>query len=171
MWKLGSFARTCNPSKWEADIWGWLEVRRSAMIHFNERQRPHWACRQYGHTGGTRGWLGVERWQLCLRDTSRSANCHRRAAVGHWISLCVKCSRMVDSAKMANLSLSRPILSDHLSIKSPTGHPKGHPWCKSQIMMIPIKFGNINSTSLESRSWLWNFFFFFLQQGTAVHPI
>ena len=86
---------------WEADIWGWLEVRRSAMIHFNERQRPHWACWQYGHTGGTRGWLGVERWQLCLRDTSRSANCHRRAAVGHWISLCVKCSRMVDSAKMA----------------------------------------------------------------------
>ena len=53
--KLGLFARTCNPSKWEADIWGWLEVRRSAMIHFNDRQRPHWACRQYGHTGGTRG--------------------------------------------------------------------------------------------------------------------
>ena len=95
--KLGPFARTCNPSKWEADIWGWLEVRRSAMLHFNERQRPHWACRQYGHTGGTRGWLGVERWQLCLRDTSRSANCHRRAAVGHWISLYVKCCRMVDS--------------------------------------------------------------------------
>ena len=95
--KLGPFARTCNPSKWEADIWGWLEVRRSAMLHFNERQRPHWACRQYGHTGGTRRWLGVERWQLCLRDTSRSANCHRRAAVGHWISLYVKCCRMVDS--------------------------------------------------------------------------
>ena len=37
----------------------------------------------------------------CLRDTSRSAKCHRRAAVGHWISLCVKCSGMVDSAKMA----------------------------------------------------------------------
>ena len=95
--ELGPFARTCNPSKWEADIWGWLEVRRSAMLHFNERQRPHWACRQYGHTGGTRGWLGVERWQLCLQDTSRSANCHRRAAVGHWISLYVKCCRMVDS--------------------------------------------------------------------------
>ena len=95
--ELGPFAQTCNPSKWEADIWGWLEVRRSAMLHFNERQRPHWACRQYGHTGGTRGWLGVERWQLCLRDTSRSANCHRRAAVGHWISLYVKCCRMVDS--------------------------------------------------------------------------
>ena len=28
---------------------------------------------------GTQGWLGVERWQLC----------HRRAAVGHWVSLCV----------------------------------------------------------------------------------
>ena len=99
----GVCCRPCNPSKWEADIWGWPEVRRSAMIHFNKHQRPHWACRQYGHTGGTRGWLGVERWQLCLRDTSRSANCHRRAAVGHWISLCVKCSGMVDSAKMAIL--------------------------------------------------------------------
>ena len=40
----------CNPSKWKVDIWGWLEVRRSAMLHFNKRQRPHWACRQYGHT-------------------------------------------------------------------------------------------------------------------------
>ena len=24
----------CNPSKWEADIWGWLEVRRSAILHY-----------------------------------------------------------------------------------------------------------------------------------------
>ncbi len=59
------------------------------MLHYTVNQRPHWACRQYGHSGGTRGWLGVERWQLCLRDTSRSAKCHRRAAVGHWVSLCV----------------------------------------------------------------------------------
>ena len=55
MTELGPFARTCNPSKWEADIWGWLEVRRSAMLHFNKRQRPHWACRQYSHDGGTQG--------------------------------------------------------------------------------------------------------------------
>ena len=94
--QLGPFGWTCNPSKWEADIWEWLEVRRSAMLYFDERQRRHWACWQFGHTGGTRGWLGVERWQLCLRDTSRSVNCHRRAAVGHWISLYVKCCRMVD---------------------------------------------------------------------------
>jgi hypothetical protein len=67
------------------------------MLHYTVNQRPHWACRQYGHSGGTRGWLGVERWQLCLQDTSRSAKCHRRAAVGHWVSLCVKCGRMVDS--------------------------------------------------------------------------
>ena len=113
--ELGSFARTCNPSKWEADIWGWLEVRRSAMIHFNEHQRPHWACRQYGHTGGTRGWLGVERWQLCLRDTSRSANCHRRAAVGHWISLYVKCCRMVDSVPIWHtISILWPIQSERV---------------------------------------------------------
>ena len=84
--KLGPFARTCNPSKWEADIWGWLEVRRSAMFHYTVNQRPHWACWQYGHSGGTRGWLGVERCQLCMQDTSRSTKWHRRAAVGHWIS-------------------------------------------------------------------------------------
>ena len=74
-----------------------LRLIGSAILHYTVNQRPHWACRQYGHTGGTQGWLGVERWQLCLRDTSRSANCHRRAAVGHWISLYVKCCRMVDS--------------------------------------------------------------------------
>ena len=88
----------CNPSKWEADIWGWLEVKRSAMLHFNERQPPHWACWEYCHTGGTRRWLGAEWWQLCLRDTSRSAKCHRQAAVGQWISLCVKCCRMATEA-------------------------------------------------------------------------
>jgi hypothetical protein len=31
------------------------------------------------------------------RDTSHSAKCHRQAAMGHWISLCVKCCRMVNS--------------------------------------------------------------------------
>ena len=40
---------------------------------------------------------GVERWQFCLQETSRSANCHRRAAVGHCFIVCVKCCRMVDS--------------------------------------------------------------------------
>ena len=29
---------------------------------------------------------------------------------------------------------------------------------QSQIMMIPIKLGNINRTSLESRSWLWKIY-------------
>ena len=28
-------------------------------------------------------------------------------------------------------------------------------------MMIPIKFGDINSTSLESRSWLWKIYLLF----------
>ena len=77
------------------------------MLHFNERQRPHWACWQYGQTRETRGWLGVERWQLCLWDTSRSTKCHRWAAVGHWISLCVKCCRMVDSIPIPSLSCSQ----------------------------------------------------------------
>ena len=43
------------------------------MLHYTVNQRPHWACPQYGHSGGTWGWLGVERCQLCLQDTSRSA--------------------------------------------------------------------------------------------------
>ena len=46
---------------------------------------------------GTRVWLGVERFQLCLQDTSCSAKQHRRAAVGNWVSVCVKCCRMVNS--------------------------------------------------------------------------
>ena len=35
------------------------------------------------------GWLGVERCQLCLQDTSHSAKWHPQAAVGHWVSLCL----------------------------------------------------------------------------------
>jgi hypothetical protein len=67
------------------------------MLHYTVNQRPHWACQQYGHSEGTRGRLGLEICQLCLQDTSRSAKQHRQAAVGHWVSLCVKCCRMVDS--------------------------------------------------------------------------
>ena len=64
-------------------------LRSGGMFHYTVNQHPHWACRQYGHSGGTRRWLGVERCQLFLHDTSHSAKCHRRAAVGHWISFCV----------------------------------------------------------------------------------
>jgi hypothetical protein len=56
------------------------------MIHYIVNQPPHWACRQYGHPGGTRGWLGV------------------------------KCCRIVNSVPRWRLSLSWPIQSDHLSI-------------------------------------------------------
>ena len=82
----------CNPSKWEADM------RSGGLLCFtiqwtSVRTELADSMVNLGEPGG----LGVERWQLCLQDTSRSANCHRRAAVGHWISLCVKCCRMVDS--------------------------------------------------------------------------
>ena len=100
-------AGTCNPSKLKADIWGWLEVRRSAMLHYKVNHRPHWASQQYGHSGGTWGWLGVERCQLCLQDTSWSAKWHLRAAVGHWVSFWVRCCRMVGTGqctKMATIS-------------------------------------------------------------------
>ena len=67
------------------------------MLHYTVNQRPHWGCRQYCHSGGTQEWLGVEKCQLCLQETSRSAKRHWQAAVGHWVSLCVKCCWMVDS--------------------------------------------------------------------------
>ena len=53
--EAGVCCEPCNPSKWEADIWGWLEARRSAIPHYTVNQRPHWAYWQYSHTGGARG--------------------------------------------------------------------------------------------------------------------
>ena len=79
---------------------------------------------------------------IIVRAKSRSTKWHRQAAVGHWVSLCVKCCRMVDSVPRWQLSLSWPIQSDHLSIAD---------------RMIPPSGGNIlmarPSTFLESRSW------------------
>ena len=51
--------RSMNPSKY-------------FTMYYTVNQPPHWALRQYGHPGGIQGWLGVERYQLCKRDTSRS---------------------------------------------------------------------------------------------------
>ena len=31
------------------------------MLHYTVNQCPHWACPQYGHSGGTKEWLGVEK--------------------------------------------------------------------------------------------------------------
>ena len=87
-----------------ADIWGWLEVRKSAILHYTVNQHPHWAFRQYGYSKGIQGWLGIEKCQICLQDTSRSTKGHQRAAVGHWVSLCMKCCRMVDSVPRWQLS-------------------------------------------------------------------
>ena len=42
------------------------DLRPGSMLCYTVNQRPHWACRQYGHSGGTRGWLGVERCQFLL---------------------------------------------------------------------------------------------------------
>ena len=103
-----------NPGKWN---WNWLyflpfifTFKQGAYIHLGE--------------------LGVERFQLCLQDTSRSTKWHRRAAVGQWVSLYVKCCRMVDSAPRSQLSLSWPIQSDHLLIAdwmiSPLGQEHSH---------------------------------------------
>ena len=40
------------------------------MLHHTVNQGPHWTCQQYGHSGGTWGWLGVKRCQPCLQNTS-----------------------------------------------------------------------------------------------------
>ena len=54
----------------------------------------------------------------------------QRAAVGNWVSLCVKCCRMVDSVPRWWLSLSWPIKSDHLSVADwmipPSGREHSH---------------------------------------------
>ena len=132
--QLGPFVRTCNPSKLEDDIWGWL--------HYTVNQRPHWACQQYCNSGGTWGWIGVKRCQLCLQDISHSSKRHLRAAVCHWVSLCVRCCRMVDSVPRWQLSLSGPILSNHLSIADRMTPPLGKEHSHGKT-----------STFLESRSW------------------
>ena len=72
-----------------------------------------------GHSGGTWGWLGVKRCQLCLQDTFRSTKWHWRAAVGQWVSLCVKFCRIVDSV----LFLSWPSVnrrSDDMAFRAGT---------------------------------------------------
>ena len=116
-----------------------------AMLHYTVNQRLHWACRQYGHSGGTRGWLGVERCQLCLQDTSRSAKWHRRAAVGHWVSLCVW-------SVVGWLIVYQD--GDYL-------YPGQYSQtiCRSQIGWYRLWGRNIlmarSSTFLESRPWWW----------------
>ena len=69
----------------QSEIWGWLEVRRSAINSL--QSEPVFVLRV---TLGEPGWLWVERWQLCLWNTSRSAKCHRRVSVGHQILLSVR---------------------------------------------------------------------------------
>ena len=90
--ELGSFARTCNPSKWEADIWGWHEVMRSAMIH----------ALSLPIVWSHRGNLGVIR---CREMATLPAGYIPQRKVplanssGSLVFIvCVKCCRMVDSS-------------------------------------------------------------------------
>ena len=34
------------------------------MLHYTVIQHPHWACHQYGQSGGTQGWLGVKKMSI-----------------------------------------------------------------------------------------------------------
>ena len=91
-----------------------------------------------GHSEGTLGWLGV---CLCLQDTSRSAKWQRQAAVGHWVSLCVKCCRMATISILANTV--RPSVdrrSDDTAFEWEHSH--------SKTQYIPGK-------QVLVRSWLW----------------
>ena len=67
------------------------------MLHYTVNQHPHWARRQYGHSGGTREWLDE-------RDVNFACRIHPavQSNMGEqqWVtgfSLCVKCCRMVVS--------------------------------------------------------------------------
>ena len=42
--------------------------------------------------------------------------------------------------------------------KTPTGHPKGTPMLQNRRTWYRLRGGNMNSTSLESRSWLWQIY-------------
>ena len=85
------------------------------MLHYTVNQRPHWACRQYGHSVGTRGCLGVKRCQLCLQDASHSA-LSSSGSLGFIVY--VKSCKMVDSVPKWQLFLSSQYI---------------HTICRSQI--------------------------------------
>ena len=143
----GVCCRPCNPSKWEADIWGW-HLRMTwgqevcyALLH----SKPAFVlgCRQYCLIGGTWGWLGVERCQLCLQDTYRGAKWHQWATVVHWVSFCV-------------LSVvGWLIVYQDGNYLYPGQYSQTI--CQSQIGWYHLWGGNIlmtrPSTFLESRSW------------------
>ena len=97
----------------------------------------------------------VHRTQLCLQDTSRSSKWHRRAAVGHWVSLCVKCCSVVvvDSVPRWRLSLSWPIHSDHLAIADQMIPPSGREHSHGKTQYIPGK-------QVLVRSRLWKIYLF-----------
>ena len=44
------------------------------MLHYTVNQLPHWACRQYGHSGVTWGWLGVAGYIPQHKVTSASSS-------------------------------------------------------------------------------------------------
>ena len=67
------------------------------------------------------------------------AKCHRQKAVGHWISLFVKCCRMVDSVPRWQLSLSWPIQLDHPLIADQMMLPSGQEHSHGKIQYIPGK--------------------------------
>ena len=68
-------------------------------------------------------WTHMGSREHYFQDASCSTKRHRRAAVGHWVSLCVKCCRMVDSIE--DCDYLQPIGQCSQTI------------CRSQIMMIP----------------------------------
>ena len=54
---LGSVAGPLIQASWVLRmIWG---VEACALLCFTVNQHPHWDGWQYGHSGGTQGWLGV----------------------------------------------------------------------------------------------------------------
>ena len=79
------------------------------MLHYTVNQRSHWACQQYGHFGGTRGWLGVN-FACKIHPAVQSYISKQQWVTGF------HCVWMVDSGLRWRLSLSGPIQSDGLLI-------------------------------------------------------
>ena len=95
-----------------------------------------------------------------LRDVNFACRVHPavQSDIGEqqWVSLCVKCCRMVDSVPRWRLFLSWPIQSDHLSITDWMIPPLGRKHSHDKTQYIPGK-------QVLVRSGLWKIYSIYLQ--------
>ena len=74
---------SCNPNKWEAEFWGWLEVWRPALLHVSQWIKVQTELADSMVTlGEPRDWLGVGKRVHWALDTSNSSKHSWQAVVG-----------------------------------------------------------------------------------------